>query len=210
MSDTQNLLKQANWLFAQECVFTAGAATQVALPPPTLPEIAFAGRSNVGKSSLINALTGRRTLVKVSQTPGRTRQVNFFALANKLMLVDLPGYGYAEASKKQIAGWTKLINDYLKGRANLHRVCLLVDARHGLKPLDKKIMKLLDDAAVCYQLVLTKADKTQTAETEALIASIAADAANYPAMHPDVLLTSSREAEGIETLRMELAKFTQL
>ncbi len=211
VTDTiQEALRQANWLFAQECVFTAGAATRAALPSPLLPEIAFVGRSNVGKSTIINSLTGRKTLVKVSQTPGRTRQLNFFALAGRLMLVDLPGYGFAQASKKDIAGWNALMKDYLRGRANLQRVCLLIDSRHGLKESDKVIMQLLDESAVCYQLILTKIDKSNGAEVKQLAASLTLQASNYPAMHPEVLLTSGRESEGIEALRMELARFVQV
>lgn len=207
--DIQDKVKQANWLFAQECVFVAGAAVRSAIPAGTLPEIAFVGRSNVGKSSLINSLTGRKTLVRVSQTPGRTRQVNFFSLAGRLMLVDLPGYGFAKASKRDIAGWTGLMKDYLKGRSSLYRVCLLIDSRHGLKPTDKTIMQLLDAAAVCYQVVLTKVDKTKLVEVTELMASLKSQASNYPAMHPEILLSSSREGKGIEELRTELASFAQ-
>jgi GTP-binding protein len=208
-ADIKEELRKANWLFAQECVFKAGAATRSALPEGVLPEIAFVGRSNVGKSTLINSLTGRRTLVRVSQTPGRTRQVNFFSLGGYLMLVDLPGYGFAQASKKDIAGWTGLMRDYLRGRTKLQRVCLLIDSRHGLKPSDRTIMELLDDAAVCYQVILTKADKAIMTEVRELAASLQGQASDYPAMHPDVLLTSSREGVGIEALRLELARFAQ-
>lgn len=208
--DIQKIIKKANWLFAQECVFKAGAAVRSAIPDGSLPEIAFVGRSNVGKSSLVNSLTGRKTLVRISQTPGRTRQVNFFSLGGYLMLVDLPGYGFAKASKKDIAGWTGLMKDYLKGRVNLKRVCLLIDSRHGLKPGDITIMQLLDNAAVCYQLVLTKIDKGKMEEVRELVMTLKKQASNYSAMHPEVLLTSSREGKGIEMLRVELANFAQI
>ena len=152
-------LEAGRLLFAGACDFVAGAATVAQLPPLGLPEVAFAGRSNVGKSSLINALTGRKALARVSHTPGRTQQINFFSLADRLMLVDLPGYGYAAVSKQKVANWTGLIEDYLKGRPQLKRVCLLIDARHGLKETDKAAMELMDSSAVVYQVVLTKADK---------------------------------------------------
>src|SRR5262249_30910995 len=146
-------------LFAAACDFVAGAMTADAIPPDTLGEVAFAGRSNVGKSSLLNALTGRATLARVSNTPGRTRQLNFSARGQKPMLVDLPGYGYAEAPKHEIARWSELMRLYLKGRASLRRTLLLVDARHGLKPIDDPLMTMLDESAVSFQLVLTKSDK---------------------------------------------------
>src|SRR5262249_1839425 len=150
--------EEARRLFAQECRFVAGAASLDRLPEPELVEVAFAGRSNVGKSSLVNALTGRGALARASNTPGRTRQINFFRLDDALMLVDLPGYGYARAPKREIAAWTKLVDAYLRGRAPLRRLMLLVDARHGLKDSDRDLMKMLDAAAVSYQGVLTKID----------------------------------------------------
>ena len=156
-------------LFARECGFVAGVADEAALPPGSLPEIAFVGRSNVGKSSLVNALTGRRMLARTSNTPGRTRQLNFFALDGRLMLVDLPGYGYAAASKSAIQGWTRLTQNYLRGRSSLRRVYLLIDSRHGLKPVDHDVMQMLDDAAVSYHVVLTKADKPKKTELEAVL-----------------------------------------
>ena len=152
------------WLFAQECEFINGSTTLDTLPPDDLPEIAFAGRSNVGKSSLINALTGRKTLARTSHTPARTQQINFFRLGGRLMLVDLPGYGYADAPKTEIRRWTQLVNTYLKGRTRLRRVCLLIDGRHGLKAVDEPVMRMLDGAAVSYQVVLTKTDKLRNAE----------------------------------------------
>jgi GTP-binding protein len=202
-------VKEANHLFAQECNFVAGAATRDRLPDLALPEIAFAGRSNVGKSSLINALTNRKTLARISHTPGRTQQINFFSLGGRLLLVDLPGYGYAKISKKTIASWSDLINDYLKGRPNLRRICLLIDSRRGLKPTDLEIMKLLDAIAVCYQLILTKVDQCKMEETRKLVASIQATRGDHTAMHPDIILTSSREQVGIEELRMALFSFAE-
>ncbi len=204
-SDDAAALEAARRLFAADCRFIAGVAAIGQIPDGSLPEIAFAGRSNVGKSSLINALTGRRSLAIVSDTPGRTRQVNFFDLAGRLTLVDLPGYGYAKASKGQIANWTALIEHYLKARVPLRRVVLLIDARHGLKDSDRKVMALLDTAAVSYQVVLTKADKLESASAPAAIAAVAAELARHPAAHPRVLATSARSALGVAELRAELA-----
>ena len=206
--DPTLLLSGANHLFAQECQFVAGAATQDRLPDLFLPEIAFVGKSNVGKSSLINALTNRKTLARVSHTPGRTQQINFFSLGNKLLLVDLPGYGYAKISKSTIASWSELINDYLKGRKNLRRVCLLIDSRRGIKPHDKEIMKLLDSIAVCYQLILTKSDSCTMAEKKQLLDDVNLSRSNHPAMHPEVIMTSSRDHSGVEELRTALFMFT--
>ncbi len=192
-------------LFAGACDFVAGAMTADALPPDTLPEIAFAGRSNVGKSSLLNALTGRTTLARVSNTPGRTRQLNFFSLGQRLMLVDLPGYGYAEAPKHEIARWSELMRLYLKGRASLRRTLLLVDARLGLKPIDEPIMKMLDESAVSFQLVLTKADKLSAKGLAQRIETIAAALKSHVAAHPAIHATSAQAGTGIPELRAELA-----
>jgi GTP-binding protein len=193
-------------LFAGACEFRAGAAREAALPPPTLPEIAFAGRSNVGKSSLLNALTGRRALARVSRTPGRTQQINFFALGGRLMLVDLPGYGHAEAAKRQIANWNRLVEHYLKGRAALGRVLLLIDARHGIKAADRPVLKLLDAAAQSYAVVLTKCDAVGDAALAQVSAATAAELARHAAAYPALYLTSAREGRGIETLRAALAE----
>lgn len=192
-------------LFAQDCRFVAGATQRNALPPGELPEVAFAGRSNVGKSSLINALTGRRTLARISQTPGRTQQINFFELGGRLILVDLPGYGYARASKSDIKAWTALVNAYLRGRTELRRACLLIDARHGLKNSDRTVMTMLDEAAVSYQAVLTKADKTKPEALEALIDALDAELVGHGAAHPQIAVTSARTGDGIPGLRAALA-----
>ena len=192
-------------LFAHECDFVAGVATIDGLPPDGLPEIAFAGRSNVGKSSLLNALTGRTSLARVSHTPGRTRQLNFFSLADRLMLVDMPGYGYAEAAKSEIAAWTALIRLYLRGRAGLRRTCVLIDARHGIKPTDRPLMAMLDEAAVSFQIVLTKADKVRPEALATRLADVAAELATHVAAHPVIHLTSAHEGRGIAELRAVLA-----
>jgi GTP-binding protein len=192
-------------LFARPCTFVASAATLAALPEPSLPEIAFAGRSNVGKSSLVNALTGRRSLARTSNTPGRTQAINFFNLADALILVDLPGYGYARASKAKVRDWTGLVRDYFRGRPTLRRLCLLIDARHGAMERDRELMAMLDGAAVSFQAVLTKADKVAAGELAAAVEAVAAVLAGHPAAHPDVLATSAREGSGIAELRAALA-----
>jgi GTP-binding protein len=192
-------------LFAGPIEFERGVVAMDALPNAGPPEVAFAGRSNVGKSSLINALTGRNKLARASTEPGRTRELNFFRVGDRLRLVDLPGYGYAKAPKSEIGRWTALTRDYLRGRASLKRVILLIDARHGLKPDDETVMDELDDAAVAYQVVLTKADKVKLSERAATIEAARADIAKRPAAHPEVLATSSETGLGIELLRAEIA-----
>ena len=194
-------------LFARDCRFVAGAADTASLPAETLPEIAFIGRSNVGKSSLVNALTGRRMLARISNTPGRTRQLNFFVLDGRLMLVDLPGYGYAAASKSAVEAWTRLVRHYLRQRSNLRRVCLLLDARHGIKEPDRPLMQLCDQAGLSYQAVLTKADKLAAGERAAVAQSVAAELARHGAAFPELHLTSAEKGFGIAALRATLAGF---
>jgi GTP-binding protein len=203
-------LERGRWLFAQEAVFISGAADYDGVPVTRIPEIAFVGRSNVGKSSLINSLTGRRTLARTSNTPGRTQQINFFQILDALMLADLPGYGYAKASKTEIERWTTMIFDYLRGRAPLRRVCLLIDARHGLKDSDIGVMKDLDTAAVSYQIVLTKCDKVKAEAMDRLMADTKAQIAKHVAAHPVIVQTSSVKGQGIEFLRAELAMIADI
>jgi GTP-binding protein len=198
-------IERGRLLFAGECRFVMGVARHDGLPPAALPEVAFAGRSNVGKSSLLNALTGRKTLARTSNTPGRTRQLNFFDLGGRLMLADLPGYGYARTGRAEVRNWTRLTMDYLRGRATLRRVCLLIDARHGLKPSDDDVMARLDEAAVVYQIVLTKADKCKPPALADCVAATAAAIAKRPAAHPDIAVTSAVKGTGIAELRAALA-----
>jgi GTP-binding protein len=198
-------LEAGRLLFAQDCRFVAGATSAGILPPPSLPEVAFAGRSNVGKSSLVNALTGRRTLARVSNTPGRTQQINFFDLGGRLMLVDLPGYGYAAAGRCKVEAWSALIALYLKGRPTLRRLCLLIDARHGLKDVDRATMRDLDRAALSYQVVLTKADKVTPEALDAVREAVVDEARRRKAAHPSILATSAVDGSGVAELRAELA-----
>ncbi len=193
-------------LFAGTCDFRAGAAREDALPAAGLPEVALAGRSNVGKSSLLNALTGRRALARVSHTPGRTQQINFFELGGRLVLVDLPGYGYAAAQKRAVANWNKLIEHYLKGRAGLRRVLLLIDARHGIKPADRRALALLDEAALSYAVVLTKCDQVEDEALERVTAATAAQLMTHPAAYPALFLTSAHDGTGIAELRGAVAE----
>ncbi len=195
------ILEEANRAFRRSCTFVKGVVKIADLPAGPLPEVAFAGRSNVGKSSLLNALVGQKALARTSNTPGRTREVNYFLLDGRAHLVDLPGYGYARAPKAQVAGWNTLIEDYLKGRASLKRVFLLIDARHGLKTSDTPILELMDVSAVSYQAVLTKADKLKKGDLEKVVERTSKELANHPAAHPDILVTSSRKGGGLPELR---------
>lgn len=199
------LIEAGRVLFAGECEFFHAAQTLDQLPPPRGPEVAFAGRSNVGKSSLLNALTGRRALARVSATPGRTKQLNFFDLAGRLTLVDMPGYGYAEAAKSVKEAWQGAMFGYLRGRPSLRRVVLLIDARVGFKPADEMAMAMLDEAAVTFQLVLTKVDKVKPGPRAAIVARTHAVARAHTAAHPLVLATSAETGAGIAELRAELA-----
>ena len=202
----QDQVEAGRLLFAQESTFMLGVAGLDQVPETDLPEIAFAGRSNVGKSSLVNALTGRKSLARMSHTPGRTQQINFFDLGKRLMLADMPGYGYARAPKDEVAKWTRLVNAYLKGRPQLKRVLVLVDARHGLKDTDHTIMKMLDSAAVSYQIVFTKIDKVKPPALEKLLAKTQAELAKHVASFPIIRCTSSAKKIGIEALRAEVAQ----
>jgi len=199
-------LEAGRHMFARNCAFTGAAAHVDQLPQAKGIEVAFAGRSNVGKSSLINALTGRNALARTSNTPGRTRQINFFALDNShLRLVDLPGYGYARAAKTEIAAWTGLVDAYLRGRPNLRRTMLLIDSRHGVKPSDTKVMVRLDHAAGPYQLVLTKADKMHGAALTRRRGALEEILQKHPAAYPAIITTSARDGAGIADLRAALA-----
>jgi GTP-binding protein len=202
---TSEQLEAARKLFAGACDFVAGAAVVEALPGATLPEIAFVGRSNVGKSSLVNALTGRKTLARVSRSPGRTQQINFFDLAHRLMLVDLPGYGFARVAKAKKHGWSVLAESYLKGRPSLRRALVLIDARHGIKDLDRATFAALDSAAVSWQAVLTKADLCARDEIAARIAETVSELAKTRAGHPEIIATSAERGDGIPALRAALA-----
>lgn len=199
-------IERGRLLFAGECTFMLGAAGLEQVPETEIAEVAFAGRSNVGKSSLINALTGRNSLARTSHTPGRTQQINFFDLNGRITIADLPGYGYARAPKDEVAKWTRLVNAYLKGRRALVRVMMLIDGRHGIKDVDRKIMKMLDDAAVSYQVVLTKADKLKEKEQSAVVAKTALELATHVAAYPFLHLCSSHKGSGIETLRADIGR----
>jgi len=205
-SFTRSEIDAGRKLFAEDWQFAAAAGTIERLPPMRGIEIAFAGRSNVGKSSLINALTSRKALARTSHTPGRTQELIFFAADSPLRVVDMPGYGYAEAPKAKVKAWTDLIHAYLAGRANLARVYVLIDARHGLKAADETVLKTLDEAAVSYQVVLTKADQVKPAELEARISETAAALAKRPAAYPDIIATSARDDAGMPELRAAVAR----
>jgi len=214
MSDKadQELAERARKLFAGPVVFLKSAPSLQFLPDPEGPEIAFAGRSNVGKSSLLNALTNRNGLARTSNTPGRTQELNFFDIGEplQLRLVDMPGYGFAEAPKDMVKRWRHLMNDYLRGRRVLKRALVLVDSRHGLKDVDREMMRMLDDAAVSYHIVLTKADKVKPAALGALYEATMVEAAKHPAAHPSIFTTSSETGSGIAELRTAIVEAAAL
>lgn len=192
-------------LFAGETDFLKGVVAMSGLPEADRPEVCFAGRSNVGKSSLINALTGRKGLARASNTPGRTQEVNYFTLGESHYLVDLPGYGFANAPVPVVEKWQRLLKSYLQGRATLRRAFVLVDARHGVKPVDEEIMSLLDSAAVTFQCVLTKVDKLKKGDLERILQQVRGKLGAHPAAFPELVLTSSEKGDGIETLRAIIA-----
>ncbi len=191
----------AQALFSGPITFVKGVVRIDGLPVEPLAEVAFAGRSNVGKSSLLNALTGRKALARTSNTPGRTRELNYFRVGDALHIVDMPGYGYANAPKTQVRGWNQLIYDYLRGRPQLKRVFLLIDARHGIKNTDEDVLALMDEAAVSYQVVLTKVDKISAAQLQRVQKETAAELGKHPAAHPEIITTSAEKRVGISDLR---------
>ena len=207
--DNDETFAAARRLFAGECEFIWGTGDIDSLPPQSLAEVAFVGRSNAGKSSLINALTHRKTLARVSHTPGRTRQINFFKLGGRLMLVDLPGYGYAKASKTLTAEWQALIFAYLRGRANLRRVVLLLDGRRGVLELDRAVMDLLDKSAVSYCLTLTKIDQLAMDERASVLADAQTEAKRHTAAYPEVFATSALKTLGLDALKVHLAALAE-
>jgi GTP-binding protein len=203
VTDDPDLTESARRLFAGPVAFLKSAPSLQFLPDPEVPEVAFAGRSNVGKSSLLNALANRNGLARTSNTPGRTQELNFFDVGDPtvMRLVDMPGYGFAKAPKDMVRKWRYLVNDYLRGRQVLRRALVLVDSRHGLKDVDREVMKMLDAAAVSYHLVLTKADKIKPTELAKVLAETAAEARTHVAAHPDILVTSSETGQGMAELR---------
>lgn len=212
MSFDDDQIERARKIFAGPISFLKSAPDLKFLPDPAVPEVAFAGRSNVGKSSLLNALTGRNGLARTSNTPGRTQELNIFDVGQPSLfrLVDMPGYGFAEAPKDIVRKWRHLVNDYLRGRAVLKRALLLVDSRHGLKNVDREVMAMLDAAAVSYRIVLTKSDKVKASELAATRDKVAAEARTHGAAHPDILATSSEKGGGIAELRAAVIEAAEI
>jgi GTP-binding protein len=208
MEEETDRTEEARKLFSGPVEFLKSAPALQYLPDAGVPEVAFAGRSNVGKSSLLNALTNRKSLARTSNTPGRTQELNFFDVGHplRLRLVDMPGYGFADAPKDLSKRWRHLVNDYLRGRPVLKRALVLIDSRHGLKPVDREVMQMLDEAAVSYHLVLTKADKVKRTELEAVLAATVAEASKHPAAHPHLIATSSETGAGIAELRTAIVE----
>ncbi|MEE9389557.1 MAG: ribosome biogenesis GTP-binding protein YihA/YsxC [Paracoccaceae bacterium] len=202
---SESALEQGRLLFARGTEFLKGVVAMDGLPAADRLEVCFAGRSNVGKSSLINALTGRKNLARASNTPGRTQEINFFTASEELYVVDLPGYGYANAPVNVVEKWQRLLQNYLSGRQTLRRVFVLIDARHGVKQVDQDIMNLLDKSAVTFQAVLTKTDKVKPADLEKNLAQTRAALAKHPTAYPEIVLTSAEKAQGITTLRAIIA-----
>ncbi|WP_417243582.1 ribosome biogenesis GTP-binding protein YihA/YsxC [Celeribacter sp.] len=198
-------LEKGRLLFAGETDFVKGVVAMDGMPPDDRIEVCFAGRSNVGKSSLINALTGRKALARASNTPGRTQEINFFTCAESHYLVDLPGYGYAKAPIKTVEKWQRLLKAYLSGRATLRRAFVLIDSRHGVKSVDEEIMARLDKSAVTFQVVMTKADKVKDAEREKIMAQVRSKIAQHPAAYPEMIVTSSEKGWGVDVLRAVIA-----
>ncbi|MFP4097347.1 MAG: ribosome biogenesis GTP-binding protein YihA/YsxC [Alphaproteobacteria bacterium] len=204
---THKQREEARKLFAGSCDFMLGVAALAQLPEAHLPEVAFAGRSNVGKSSLLNALTGRKALARTSNTPGRTQELNYFNLEERLYMVDMPGYGYAKVSKEKVKAWTQLIFSYLRGRPTLRCVFVLIDSRHGLKDNDLELMSMLDEAAVSYRIVLTKTDKIKQQQLEKVSTGIKEKLKKHPAAHPEIITTSSIKNHGINELQCVITAY---
>ena len=200
-------LKAKNSLFSSQVDFVKGVVSLDGFPPDDRPEVCFAGRSNVGKSSLLNAITKRKSLARTSNTPGRTQQINYFSVGNKLYIVDLPGYGYAKAPLHEVKKWQKLVFSYMSGRRNLRRIFLLIDIRHGIKSNDIEIMNLLDEAAVNYQIIFTKCDKIKGQTLENLVMDYTKSLDPQIAVYPEVIISSAQQKEGIEIIRSEIEKF---
>jgi len=213
MSDTQDFseeeLEFGRWLFAQHADFMLGVAQLEQLPNTSALEICFAGRSNVGKSSLINALCSRRDLARTSSTPGRTQQLNFFKIKDRLIFCDQPGYGYAKAPVGEVRKWQDVVFSYLRGRPQLRRAFVLIDGRHGIKNTDRPIMEMMDKAAMSYQIIVTKADKVKKTELDKHLSNIEQELAKHPAAHPDILVTSSEKGKGIAEVRATIGRLVQ-